>query len=47
MKNLTNEELKEISGGGFHFGILAGIVAGVSFIIGVIDGLVRPLKCNY
>lgn len=47
MKNLSNEELKGINGGAFHFGIFAGIVAGVSFIIGVIDGLVRPLKCNY
>ncbi len=47
MKNLTNEELKEISGGGFSFSILAGIAAGIAFIIGVIDGLVRPLKCNY
>ena len=47
MKNLTNEELKEINGGGISFGILAGIAAGISFIIGVIDGLIRPLKCNY
>lgn len=47
MKNLTNEELKDVTGGGFHIGILAGIMAGVSFIIGVIDGLVRPLKCNF
>lgn len=46
MKNLTNEELKCVNGGGFHIGIGLGIIAGVTFIIGVIDGLIRPMKCN-
>lgn len=45
MKELSNTELNEVHGGG---GISLGlaIFAGVTFIIGVIDGYVRPLKCN-
>ena len=48
MKNLTNEELKCVDGGGVSLGLGIGalIVAGVTFIVGVIDGMVRPLKCN-
>ena len=46
MKNLTNEELKNIDGGGVNIGLLVGIAAGVTFIIGLIDGIIRPLKCN-
>ncbi len=46
MKDLTNEELQSINGGGIHVGFLMGLGAAVTFIIGVIDGLVRPLKCN-
>jgi len=46
MKNLTIKEMKNINGGGFNVGLWVGIGAGVSFIIGLIDGLIRPLKCN-
>ena len=46
MKELKVDELVNISGGGFSFGIFALIGAGISFIIGVIDGYVRPLSCN-
>ena len=47
MKELTKEELKNINGG---MAITAKIflVGGIiSFIIGVMDGFTRPLKCNY
>jgi hypothetical protein len=41
---LKDKELDNIHGGGFgFFAALAGIV---TFVIGVIDGYVRPLKCN-
>lgn len=45
MNELSSSELHEINGGG---GISLGlaIFAGVTFVIGVIDGYVRPLKCN-
>ena len=46
MKNITDNELKKIDGGGVNFGAIFGIAAGVTFIIGVIDGLFRPLRCN-
>jgi len=44
MQELDNETLKKINGGGLGFGLLIG--AGIVFIIGVIDGIVRPLKCR-
>lgn len=46
MKKLKNNDLKKINGGGVSatVGILIG--AGIVFLIGLIDGYVRPLKCN-
>lgn len=41
---LKNEELKNINGGGF--GVLIGIGIAVTFIIGFVDGYVRPSKCR-
>lgn len=46
MDKLNKKELMEISGGGISVGAGLLIVAGVVFLIGVIDGYVRPLKCN-
>lgn len=46
MKNLDDKQLMSITGGGIKLGIVIGIAAGITFIIGVIDGIVRPLKCN-
>lgn len=46
MKELNKEELQNINGGGFHIGIGIGIAAGISFLIGIIDGYVRPLACR-
>ena len=46
MKKLTDNEMKTIDGGGFNVGLWIGIGAGISFLIGIIDGLVRPLKCK-
>lgn len=45
MKELDNNKLHEVQGGSK---LVAGllIAAGVTFIIGVIDGYVRPLRCN-
>ena len=41
---LTNNELLNITGGGLS--LLAGIGALFTFIIGVIDGYIRPEKCK-
>lgn len=46
MKRLTDKELMNIDGGAVKIGIGILIVAGITFIAGVIDGIVRPLKCN-
>lgn len=46
MKNLSNNEMKKIDGGGVNVGLLMGIGAGISFLIGLVDGLIRPLRCN-
>ena len=36
MKNLNNEEMKKINGGGVNIGLWVGIGAGVSFLIGLL-----------
>lgn len=46
MENLTDKQMMSIQGGGVNLGVIVGIAAGVTFLIGVIDGLIRPLKCN-
>lgn len=46
MKEINNNELKNIDGGGISFSAIVGIATGITFLIGVIDGIVRPLKCN-
>ena len=46
MKELEKKDLMKINGGGFSIGLGFLIGAGVTFLIGVIDGYVRPLKCN-
>lgn len=49
MRNLDNEELKNIEGGIFKLGFagIGLIIGGISsFIIGVANGLYRPLSCS-
>ena len=46
MDILSNEELVKIRGGGVSAALVAGIVAAGIFIIGVIDGILRPLACH-
>lgn len=43
---LTNKELDQIDGGAARWGI--GLVVGsiITLLIGIIDGYLRPLKCN-
>ena len=46
MQELKKEELLDVNGGAIT---LAGgllIVGGVVFTIGVLDGYLRPLRCN-
>lgn len=46
MKELNYNELCSVKGGGGGALLGFAIVAGITFLIGVIDGYVRPLKCN-
>ena len=46
MKKLEKCEMLEIKGGGLNIGLGLLIGAGIVFIIGLIDGFVRPLPCN-
>ena len=41
---LTKKELQEIRGG-ISGWVIGGIIAGIIFIIGTIDGFVRPEAC--
>ncbi len=45
MKRLNYQELRDIKGG-FAGWIAAGIIAIAIFVVGVFDGMARPLKCN-
>lgn len=45
MRELDSSEEMSIYGGVSPW-VIAGIGAGLVFLIGVIDGFVRPLKCN-
>lgn len=46
MNAMTNNEMKNVKGGGINWGIMAGIGAFASFLVGVIDGIINPKKCN-
>ncbi len=45
MLQLKREELLEIQGG-FGTWTIMGIISGITFFIGLIDGFVRPLPCR-
>ena len=46
MNTMTNNEMKNVKGGGINWGIMAGIGAFASFLVGIIDGIINPKKCN-
>ena len=46
MKKLDNKKLEEVKGGGFGFWSIVGTISAVVFIVGILDGIARPLKCN-
>ena len=43
---MSNEELVNIKAGVSKTFIIGGISVVISFLIGVIDGYLRPLSCN-
>ena len=46
MEQISNENMKQIAGGAVNWGLLAGIGAAASFLIGLIDGWTNPKRCN-
>lgn len=42
---MTNEELTEVVGG-IGWGFWTAIGAGVSFLFGLFEGLINPVKCG-
>ena len=46
MKELSNNQAKQLYAGGISAGTWAIIVSGVSFVIGIIDGITRTIRCN-
>lgn len=46
MKKINKKEMMSINGGRVNLGFWALIGSGVVFLIGLVDGFVRPLKCN-
>jgi len=45
MNQLTNNELMNVYGGFSALGVMS-IIGGIVFLIGLLDGFVRPLKCR-
>jgi len=43
---VNKTELKNVKGGAFGVKLIMGILSAGSFIIGLIDGFLRPLKCR-
>ena len=43
---LKEQELANIAGGGISYTVLGILTAVGVFIAGVVDGILRPLKCN-
>ena len=46
MKELTKKELRQIKAGALGGWAIAGIVAGITFLVGILDGIARPFKCR-
>ena len=46
MKELSVNQAKKLRAGGLSAAAWAAIVSGISFVIGVFDGITRTLRCN-
>ena len=43
---LTAREAKEIKAGASAAAIIGGIIAGITFLTGILDGYFRPFRCR-
>lgn len=46
MKKINKEEMKNVNGGAVKWGLIVGVGAFASFVLGVFDGWVNPQKCH-
>ena len=46
MHKLNDNEMMNINGGSVSAGTIFLIAAGVTLVAGIIDGIIRPLRCN-
>ena len=46
MEYLKTNELKNIVGGGIGWSLIIGIGIAITFVVGFIDGIVRPYACR-
>lgn len=46
MQKLEANELVKIEGGGVKKSLIFGLIALGTLVAGIIDGLLRPLKCH-
>lgn len=46
MKKMEEQELKQVEGGGLSALGIAGLIALGAFLVGVFDGIARPLGCQ-
>ncbi len=44
--NLSEKEMKSVTGGAVSWKVIAGICAAVAYLIGVVSGYTNPNKCN-
>lgn len=43
---LNDQELQQITGGAARIGLGLLIASGITFLIGLVDGYIRPLACR-
>ena len=46
MKRLSNQKLIQIKAGGISWSVVGFVSVITTFIIGVVDGFIRPLPCH-
>ena len=46
MQKIQDSELLAINGGAVKKSLIFGLIALGTLVVGIIDGLLRPLKCN-
>lgn len=45
MRTLTDKEMMQMQGG-LKMNLVVAVASVVTFLIGLVDGYMRPLKCN-